>query len=78
MRRSWTWVLPSLTILVGAGVGLAQGASAQSPDGDYISGRVLSDGGTPEAGVWVIAEAKDVDGQRRPRRRLVPEDRRDR
>jgi hypothetical protein len=57
MQRSWMWVLPSLAIFVGA---CAQSGSTQSQAAGYISGRVVSEGGTAEAGVWVIAEAKDV------------------
>ena len=59
MLRSWRWVLASLALPVGLAVSPAH-LSSQSTPGDYISGRVISEGGTPEAGVWVIAEAKDV------------------
>ena len=53
MQRSWTWALLSLALFICADVAFAQ-------TGDYISGRVVSEGGVAEAGVWVIAEAKDV------------------
>ena len=58
MQRLWTWVLLSLAILIFVVGQFADVAIAQT--GDYISGRVVSDGGVAEAGVWVIAEAKDV------------------
>ncbi len=49
-----------MAILISADVAFAQISPTQSQDGEYISGRVISEEGTAEAGVWVIAEAKDV------------------
>src|SRR5258705_13467205 len=57
MQRSSMWVMAVL-----ATIGLASWPArlaAQTPDRDYISGRVVSSSG-PEAGVWVVAESKDV------------------
>ena len=49
-----------MAILISADVAFAQISPTHSQDGEYISGRVISEEGTAEAGVWVIAEAKDV------------------
>jgi hypothetical protein len=35
-------------------------AWAPASEDDFITGRVIEESGTPEAGVWVIAESKDV------------------
>src|SRR5438132_12530835 len=73
MQRSWKWVMPSLAIggLAIAGFVLVPKTltpksaphSARTPKAaplGFITGRVVSEGGTPEAGVWVIAESGDV------------------
>jgi streptogramin lyase len=58
MQRSSTQVLVLLAIVAGLTAGPNRLASQTA--GDYISGRVVSEGAVPEAGVWVVAESKDV------------------
>jgi hypothetical protein len=62
MKRSWRIVIPLLAIVsvsgLGCGVGTAKTPEKAAPGS--IGGRVVSEGGTPEAGVWVIAESYDV------------------
>src|SRR5262245_10683261 len=56
MKRANRWILSFL--MSGALAGLGLHAQRRAPDG-YISGVVRSPQG-PEAGVWVIAETKDL------------------
>lgn len=56
MQRSARWLAGAVALVAWTGWSVAAHAQAR----DYINGRVVSDGGQPEAGVWVIAESKDV------------------
>ena len=58
MQRSSTQVIVLLAVFAGSTAVPASLASQTT--GDYISGRVVSEDAVPEAGVWVIAESKDV------------------
>lgn len=58
MQRSSTQVIVLLAIVAGLTAGPDRLTSQTA--GDYISGRVVSEGAVPEAGVWVVAESKDV------------------
>ncbi|MSR07314.1 MAG: hypothetical protein EXR93_09660 [Gemmatimonadetes bacterium] len=58
MKRSSTRVIQLLAVI--AGIAVAPSSLFSQAARDYISGRVVSEGGRPEAGVWVIAESKDV------------------
>jgi hypothetical protein len=73
MQRSWTWVIPSLVVggLAVGGTVLAptmlarkaassKTAAPKKVANGFISGRVVNEAGTPEAGVWVIAESGEV------------------
>src|SRR5688572_5246935 len=44
-------------LVLGAAAVLA--AWAPASEDDFITGRVIEESGTPEAGVWVIAESKE-------------------
>jgi hypothetical protein len=61
MRNTWLYSAVGAAVLAAgsfAGLGAVQG-TAPALDGDDIGGVVTSDKG-PEAGVWVIAETKDL------------------
>jgi hypothetical protein len=61
MKRSWMLVLPLLALAGAWSVGSGKGSPGTAPAAaGSIGGRVVSEGGTPEAGVWVIAESYNV------------------